>query len=453
VLQLIYVSAISFFFELTLINWNGLPNCFFRSMIQVSIRFCNGSIKYCRIHDLLRDLAIEKAKENSFMKIILNQGGSSRSNAIRRAALHCNSPEIMEYTGLNLRSLLYFSNLPNIASFRLLKILNEMTKDDIIRPIKGDIFKELTQLRYLGICSCYRFFGADIELWKSISRLKSLHTLDVPNVHRFTCDHTPIPDCIWEIRTLRHVIVPEHTFGPPSTADLPNLQTLKTVRIRASWLTDGWPKIPNARVLRLLVFPPNYEESFHTFLSGLHHLVSLHMNIHHVGSSSYEMLDMSALPSYNRMQSLRVDGKWSWSKELGISLFPKHLTKLVLSFSNIVKDPMPILEKLGSLRVLKFDCAYRGELFSCSAVGFPSLEHLEFYCLEMLEEWKIEEGGMHVLKKITISCCYKLRLIPELQHIINLKELSLIHIKADLHNRLLGEEAYKIKHVPSIKIT
>lgn len=422
-------------------------------MIQVSMRFCNGSIKHCRIHDLLRDLAIEKAKENSFLRIISNQSGSCGSNAIRRAALHCSCPNIREHTGLNLRSLLYFGESPNIASFRLLKVLSEMTKDDIIRPIEGGIFKELTQLRYLGICSCYRFFGADVELWKSISHLKNLHTLDVPNVHRFTCDHTPIPDCIWDIKTLRHVIVPEHTLGPPSTTDLPNLQTLKTVRIRASWLTDSWPKMPNIRVLRLLVFPPNYEESFVTFLSGLHHLASLHMNVHHIGSSPYEMLDMSALPSYNRMQSLRVDGNWSWSKELDISLFPRHLTKLTLSFSNIEEDPMPVLEKLRYLRVLKFDCAYRGELFSCSAGGFPSLEYLELYCLEMLEEWKMEDRAMRMLKKVTISCCYKLRVIPELQHVTNLTELSLIHIKVDLQDRLLGEEAYKIKHIPSIKIT
>ncbi|KAJ4801806.1 Disease resistance protein RPP8 [Rhynchospora pubera] len=424
-----------------------------RSLIQVSMRFSSGSVKYCHIHDLLRELAIEKAKEISFLKIISNQGASYGSSAIRRAALHCNSLDIIEYTGPNLRSLLYFGDMPNITSFELLKVVSEMTSKETIRPIKGDIFKKMAQLRYLGICSCYSFFGADAELWKSISRLRNLQTLEVPNVHRFTCDHMPIPDCIWDIKTLRHAIVPEHSVGPPATADLPNLQTLKTVRVRASWLTDGWPKIPNIRVLRLSVFPLEYGESFGTFLRGLHHLASLYVNVHHVGSSSYDMLDMSAFPSYDCMQSLRVDGHWSWNKELNICLFPIHLTKLALSFSNIQEDPMPVLEKLGSLRILKFDSAYLGRQFSCSAAGFPCLEYLEMYCLEMLEEWQVKEGGMQMLKKITISCCYKLRVIPELQHMNNLKELSLIHTQAYLQNRLQGEEEYKIKHIPSIKIT
>ncbi|KAJ4821278.1 Disease resistance family protein [Rhynchospora pubera] len=423
-----------------------------RSMIQVSTRFMSGSVKYCRIHDIIRDLAIQKAKECSFLKVISDQGGNYCSSTIRRAALHCNNLNIMECTGPNLRSLLYFGDLPDIQKFKLLKVLSEMTGNEITRPIEGDTFKMLSQLRYLGICSCYSFFGADSELWKGISHLRNLQTLDVSNVHRFTCDHMAIPDCIWNITTLRHAILPEHSSGPPSTAILPKLQTLKTVRVRAQWLTDGWPKMPNIRVLRLSFFPPKYGESFATFLSGLYHLASLHINMHYKGSSTYDMLDLSSFPSYNHMQSLRVNGNWSWNKELDISLFPIHLTKLTLSFSNIQEDPMQVLEKLGSLRILKFDSSYLGRLFTCSASGFPFLEYLELYCLEMLEEWTVENGGMHMLKKITISCCYKLRVIPELQHMTNLKELSLVHIQAQLLDMLQGEEAYKIKQIPSIKI-
>ncbi|KAJ4803882.1 Disease resistance protein (CC-NBS-LRR class) family [Rhynchospora pubera] len=69
-------------------------------MIQVVERNLSGSIEYCRIHDLLRDLAIEKAKENNFLQIISNRGDtcSNSSPMVRRAALLCHREDIMPYT-------------------------------------------------------------------------------------------------------------------------------------------------------------------------------------------------------------------------------------------------------------------------------------------------------------------------------------------------------------------
>ncbi|KAF3341818.1 disease resistance RPP13-like protein 3 [Carex littledalei] len=40
-----------------------------RSLVQVKYRSSKGSIIYCSIHDLLRDLAIQKAKEDNFLVV------------------------------------------------------------------------------------------------------------------------------------------------------------------------------------------------------------------------------------------------------------------------------------------------------------------------------------------------------------------------------------------------
>jgi hypothetical protein len=414
-------------------------------MIQIS-RFCNGSIKYCHIHDLLRDLAIEKAKENNFIKIISGQGGNNFSGHIRRAALHCGNEDITEYTGLNLRSLLYFVDLPDIANFRLLKVLSGMTQD--MRPIKGAILNELTQLSYLGIYSeCISSLpdNEPVYIWKSTSHMRNLQTIDIPEGAYL------IPNCIWDIRTLRHVILPTESTGPPSAAYLPNLQTLKTINVPVSWIAEGWPKMPSIRVIRLRINFSEYGESICAFLSGLRQLTSLHMTVSRDGSLPYEVLDMSTFLSYKHMQSLCLEGKWSMNKVFDSSLIPVHLTKLILWFSEIEEDPMPVLEKLESLRVLKlYYNAYKGKQLSCSSRGFRRLELLVLRDLERLEEWKMEEGGMPMVKGICVTYCRRLRIIPDLQHMIGLKKLTLKYIYTDLIERLRGKESYKVKNIPSI---
>ncbi|KAJ4789194.1 Disease resistance family protein [Rhynchospora pubera] len=429
-----------------------------RSMIQVSVRGYNGSIKYCHIHDLLRELAIEKAKENNFLQIISNQGDQHYSSTgnVRRTTLHCYHEDIMAYTGPNLRSLLYFGDttaIPNVDEFRRLKVLCHMMEDD--RGIYCFVVsKKLTQLRFVGNFPSRRCIGdlnyEAVIWWESISQLRNLQTIDIPYSRlQFRAD------CIWNIKTLRHVILSSRYFGPPPMAHLPNLQTLKTVKVRDSWMVKGWPKMPNIRVLRLHKFPPKCDDSFHTFLSGLRHLTSLHIDVSELSeSASHEMLDMSAFPSYNHMQSLYVTGdwnKWMRSKALDIHLFPIHLRKLTLWDSHINEDPFPIIEKLKSLKKLRFSYAYDGKQLSCSAQGFPHLEYMEFSWLQNLEDWRVEKGGMPLLKEIRIEYCFELVVIPELQHMTRLNNLTL-KVHPYLRDRLREKESYKIKHIPFIKM-
>ncbi|KAJ3701202.1 hypothetical protein LUZ61_004907 [Rhynchospora tenuis] len=432
-----------------------------RSMIQVSKRSLNESIKYCRMHDLLRDLAIEKAKENNFLQIISNQGNqSSSSGNIRRVALHCHCEDIMKYTSPKLRSLLYFDDDMKVSRFKYLKVLHQTTRGfgGSIR----DISKYMTQLRYLGyfapITSYFHFeHKSEIEVWKRIGRMRYLQTLYFQNYGR-TLGGGPGVECIWNIKTLRHVILP-FLEGPPSTADLPHLQTLKTVKVRKEWLVNGWPKLPNIRVLRIVNFPPNYDESFRIFLNGLHNLTSLHIILYLERPVSYEVLDMSTFPSYNHLQSLRLKGVWEWkywnqsitgnSTIMDIRFFPIHLIKLVLQKSHFKEDPMPVLEKLKNLRKLSLDDAYDGKQLSCSGGGFLRLEYLYIYG-QYLEEWKVEKGGMPFLKMIQMNC-QKLVAIPELQQMTSINNLTLT-VHPDLHKRLKEEESYKIQHIPFVKI-
>ncbi|KAJ3685193.1 hypothetical protein LUZ61_014357 [Rhynchospora tenuis] len=429
-----------------------------RSMIQVVERHLNGSIKYCRVHDLLRDLAIEKAKENNFLQIISNQSDTwcGSSTTVRRAALLSNSKDIMQFTGPNLRSLFYFDNdTENFSFSTTLKILFGIGGNSREAHGLPIISKKMTQLRYFG-----NFNDANPNLavvakfWKSISHMRNLQTL-----HLF-CGYCPEADCIWNIKTLRHVILPGYgLLGPPPKTDLPNLQTLKSVIVRESWLVEGWPKLPSIRVLHLDDLPPNYKESFCNFLIEAPHLTSLNISFNFSGRS-YEMLDWSSFPSYNHMQSLVVGGSQDNyfcigginHKALDIRSFPIHLIKLTIYECDFQEDPMPVIEKLKNLRklVLTNSRHYQKQI-SCSAGGFPRLEYLELGVLVLLREWKVEKGGMPLLKEIFINQCSDLVVIPELQHMARLNKLTLWVLHEDLRERLQGEESYKLQHIPSIK--
>ncbi|KAJ3687128.1 hypothetical protein LUZ61_016292 [Rhynchospora tenuis] len=425
-----------------------------RSMIQVVKRRYNGSIKYCRIHDLLHDLAIKKAEENNFLQIISNQGDKccTSSNTVRRAALHCNREDIMQYTGPNLRSLFYFNDeAPNFSSFRNLKILYGNDDNDKYIKLPSKISKKMTQLRYFGN---FLALGADVapECWKSITHMRNLQTLHIIGyIESLNANY------MWNVKTLRHAILPLGFPGPPSKADLPNLQTLKTVTVRESWLVEGWPKLPSITVLKLEDFPPKYKESFCHFLSEVPHLRSLEIRVD--DDVLYERLDMSSFPCYN-MQSLRVCGNWNnyeciggvnQYKALDIHMFPIHLLKLTVWKCDFQEDPMPVIEQLKNLRelILVQGHHYQKQL-SCSVRGFPRLEYLRLYNLESLWEWKVEKGGMPTLKDIYIRDCPDLVVIPQLQHMTCLDKLTLEGVHENLRDRLQGEESYKLQHIASV---
>ncbi|KAJ4808604.1 Disease resistance protein RPP8 [Rhynchospora pubera] len=423
-----------------------------RSMIQVVKRHHNGSIKYCRIHDLLRDLAIEKAKENNFIQIISNQGDKccSSSTTIRRAALHCDRNDIMQYTGPNIRSLFYFGHdTLNFDSFINLKILYGINN---YLDFPSKISKKMTQLRFGNFWDPTADVGP--KCWKNINQMRNLETLYFGDTK-----YHPEADCIWNIKTLRHVIFPYGFLGPPSKINLPNLQTLKSVRVRESWLVEGWRKMPSIRVLRLYDFPQKYKESFCDFLSEAPHLTSLRVSFFR---ALYEMLDMSSFPSYNHMQSLFVRGKWNnyecirgvnQYKALDIRLFPIHLIKLTIWKCDFQEDPMPVIENLKNLRklVLRGGPHCEKQLY-CSAGGFSRLEYLKIYQFGCLAEWKVEKGGMPLLKEIFIEECPDLVLIPDLQHMTSLNKLTLCSVHQDLREKLQINESYKIQHIPSIII-
>ncbi|GMN73293.1 hypothetical protein TIFTF001_055711, partial [Ficus carica] len=220
-----------------------------RCMVQVDKRDHTGvGIKTCRMHDLMRDFCIYKAKEENFFKIIERQGknmidaGSSSqylpTTHPRRFAIQigCDLPRY-EQVHPHIRSLLFFAieTLPILPltnkNFRLLRVLEFGFTPSYIGSVPRQI-GNLIHLRYLGLR------GAGLsKLPSSVGNLRNLHTLDLRNNNGLK-----LPWTISKLTRLRHLllpvicrlVVPRSCGWPGSRCGLDNLTNLDTLKYISS---------------------------------------------------------------------------------------------------------------------------------------------------------------------------------------------------------------------------
>ncbi|XP_078161816.1 disease resistance protein RPP13-like [Carex rostrata] len=442
-----------------------------RCMVQVSRRSCVGKIKYCHTHDLLRDLAIQKAKENNFLTVVSkNDTNLSCRTSARRAALH--GDKMIEQASTNLRSFISFADEPNFERFRALRVLH--ISEATNKPLRGTNDLKLKGLKYFAFqCTefywnkycgehpTYRFFKRS-----PLTYMKNLQTVCASFCTSYVWAQE-FPQSFWGNKQLRHInfticwnceVAPE---GPPSAADLQSLLTLNGVRARKDWVAE-LPNFPNIRKLGIVIPEDVAGEPLIMLLSNLNHLGSLHLKMTCSGQMTFPDC-ISAFRNHNSLNSFSlVNGKWP-RKEVGeCTLFPPHLVKLSLNGLLLVmdiklfaleEDPMPQLEKLPNLRVLNiYEASMEaadGKQMICSRGGFGRLQQLRLGVID-LEEWKIEEGAMPMLNQLKLNC-WSMKIVPDLQYLVNLQELT-INCLNEFKSRLEGEDQWKIKHIPSVII-
>ncbi|KAJ1699488.1 hypothetical protein LUZ63_008000 [Rhynchospora breviuscula] len=342
-----------------------------RSMVQVSKKRSDDSINYCRIHDVLRDLAIQKAKEMNFLIVCSKPDDWKSCKKARRLAFHY-SPNFCEpmgdYANPNIRSLLLFgkSRKLDCSKYRVLRVLGCMTWMylNIEERVALQIFKGLPHLRYLKLVS--NIEDKKHEFGKWVRGLKYLETLDL---ERST--HGDLSEWIWQVKTLKHALLEflpynEITHGPPASVDLRNLQTLRNVRYSESSKTFGSPNITEVRELIIQVDEKFSKEEIVTLLLKLEHLVYLGIE----GSNAIDLgkLIWKDFPFYKNLKYLKVrsylfgdDGNEGMlttdidsNKTMVLSddMLPPHLTELRLIKYKFVSDPMAVLQKSHNLKNL-----------------------------------------------------------------------------------------------------
>ena len=373
-----------------------------RSMIQVVKREWDGRVESCRMHDLLRDLAISKAKDSKFFEV--------RGNIFaypfnpHRLIAH-DSQNISQHLSNchRLRSLIGSIHIPRVnfwsclRSAKLLTVL-DLTVDRDLRP-EMKLPKEIGEFIHLKY---FCFLGPyQTRFPWSIGRLINLETLDLR--HNIDLD---IPFSIWKLHQLRHLYLGAYTILRMPIRD----QRCFSIHL-------GIDKMTNVQTL-------------------------------YVGRHGWVV--RRGLPKLTQLRKLCIFGNISY--EL---IFPSNLVELILNRCRLKQDPMLTLGKLPNLRALKLkNDAYFGKKITCSSGAFSRLEFLGLKTLTFLEELIVEESALPSLKTLQIYQCYQMeKLLHQLQKLKSLQQVKLDNMNDSLIEEIKntkGEEFDKIRLITSI---
>ncbi|KAL4386624.1 hypothetical protein GQ457_09G029700 [Hibiscus cannabinus] len=446
-----------------------------RSLVQVGRQDYTGTnAKTCRIHDLLRDLCIEKAREENFLEVVVPQSTESSVTLaepmLRRIAIHPSKRSVcVKGEHQKVRSLLLFQNeahagidleISECKNFKTLRVLSLGRMDDG-ETGEWHVSSEIGNLRHLRYL---KITGRAIFLPSSIGRLKSLHTL-----HLVFSGYIDIPDVVSELERLRHIVLlnakPSFRIGGGlryCPRFLPkNLETLKHIRVHAKLIENnavaGWT---NLQSLGLVFDRAQDVKPILISLRELQRLALLSMTFWMGSIPSYR--DLEPLSQCQGLSKLRLEGEITEDPQGShhvLKCLPPCIVKLTLTSCFMKQDPMGVLEKLPCLRVLILEYnAYKGSKMFCSANGFPQLHSLQLKNLG-LEEWEIEEGAMPHLQSLCLKYISELKMIPEgLRYITTLQQLELREMGNSFNQRIenkdgkVGQDFYKVSHIPNIQI-
>ncbi|XXG72335.1 hypothetical protein AAC387_Pa07g1462 [Persea americana] len=427
-----------------------------RSLVQVVERCSNGRVKRCGIHDLLRDLAITKAKECQFLDVYSGNVRSASPTTERRLSI--THGDICKHMSVNhltrqLRSLFCFfqfdapfgkENWNNLyKSFKLLRV---MQLDNVPISTIPDGIGDLIYLRYLSV----KFVGLEpmLTLPSTVNNLCNLQTLVILGVRILL----PVDHGIWKMRQLRHLHIRPWCSTKETDMKLNELTNLRTLSLMTvdHWIMGDFDKLTSLRSVGLRGELNLYQNELSSFIGKQENLESLQLT----GPRNDQLSTQIISSHLHHLEKLHLRGQLE--KLPALQDIAPCLTKLVLFDSRLPEDPMAVLEKLPKLQLLRLlNGSYLGKKMCCSSQGFPVLAILEINWCEELEEWIVEEGAISNLRRMEIYECSKLKMIPEgFQHVTTLQELIVSRQPREFLERVQenGLDWFKIQHVPSVVI-
>ena len=168
----------------------------FRSMLQVVKRNEFGRPKRCKMHDILRELALSISKREKIGVVHVGREEMKEYEA-RRISIHKTDGEVKSFTSMSkLRSFLVFNKMLKTLPFgsKMLRVLD--LEDAPIDDLLDELFK-LFNLRYLNLRRTLLKM-----LPNSIGRLLNLQTLDI-----FGTQIETLPHGIGKLQNLRYLFM------------------------------------------------------------------------------------------------------------------------------------------------------------------------------------------------------------------------------------------------------
>ncbi|KAL3499075.1 hypothetical protein ACH5RR_041807 [Cinchona calisaya] len=384
-----------------------------RSLVMVEKRGSIGGVKFCKIHDVIHEFCVAKAREENFLQLL--RGGNElfifhEAGKIRRLCIHSKGKDFEEARlfcprlrslicyGLDYYCMVYppsFSHVSRI--FRLLRVL-DMHQIDV-----GDVFPTEIELLVL-----LRFLSLGVfvkSIPPSIANLLYLETFLLRGFGGGGSTTGLLPDTIWKMKNLRHLHLDRYWgFILPGSHNLENscglchLQTISTVKLFC------WENME--KITRLL---PDIRK--------------LKCQLSHSDSED-KCARILALDSLTRLETLRIDTSPEADefREFHIA-FPMNLKNLTLLSLCWPWSEISSIGKLPNLEVLKLrDKSFEGEVWDMEEGEFPKLKYLELNDLDIVN-WTGKDEHFPCLEKLVLNRLWNLVEIPSCLSFISTLEM------------------------------
>ncbi|KAI3926486.1 hypothetical protein MKW92_016559 [Papaver armeniacum] len=420
----------------------------------------------CRMHDLMRDLCLSKAKEinfhDTYNALTSNSLNTNTSGRLRRYAVNLNPNDMLirydiyfsdSYHALRTFLAIFplgFTRSPlSYQNMKLLRVLDLENKEHFDKSMTKEVSK-LIHLRYLRIQNVS-------EISSSIGNLRNLQFLKLGT-------HKSLPGTAKNLAQLRHLILLQNPVADDfRIQNLVNLQSVVNIQA-GKWIRKGClEKLSNLRKLYVCYTSRLETEiileeiigkrsSFSSSFSDDQYQNPIrNLCIHSIEGFPNSIFE--SLSSCHYLHTLNLMGRLD---TVNLQKYPPNLTKLYLKGGFFTTDPMTTLQHLPKLRILILTmCEYEGEGMVCSSKGFPQLQLLVLGDFDAIKEWRVDQGGMPNLKELYINCCFQLSMLPEgLRFITTLEKLKIRNMPL-IKERVvagIGADWYKVQHIVQIEI-
>ncbi|XP_024039896.1 disease resistance protein RPP8-like [Citrus clementina] len=372
-----------------------------RGFIQVSKRSAGGTIKACYVPSIVYYSLLLVAEKTGFVWM-LDMEDEPPEN-VKRYIILGNQIDFFS---------LKHSNMGSAET----SFLNHSSKSNHLNSKDCEnFFKRFKYLRVLNMGSAVldqyppglensfllKYLKLNIPSPKCLPSLLctllNLETLEMPSSY---IDQSP--EDIWMMQKLMHLNFGSITLpAPPKnySSSLKNLIFISALN-PSSCTPDILGRLPSVQTLRISGDLSYYQSGVSKSLCELHKLECLKL----VNESKPSRMVLSEYQ------------------------FPPSLIQLSLSNTELMEDPMPILENLPLLRVLKLkQNSYLGRKLACVGLSsFPELKVLHLKSMYWLDEWTMGAGAMPKLESLIVNPCAYLRKLPEeLWCIESLRKLDL----------------------------
>ncbi|KAM3406697.1 hypothetical protein ACQJBY_000655 [Aegilops geniculata] len=424
-----------------------------RNLLLVKLKNEFGRAKRLHIHDLIREIAAYRSKQDGFFQLSKSARVDSKQKIRHLTLYQCQSDRQSAPNMPSLRSFYVLRSDLDVALFSRFRLLTVLNLWYVKASKLPSAVANLRNLRYLGVRSTYIE-----ELPKELGRLCNLQTLDAK-----WSSIKVLPSSITKLKNLRHLILftrgttdfmePEPGTAvsfPDGLENLKCLQTLKYVKADQK-VVRSLESLEQMRSLELSGVDQRILIDLPSALSKMSCLLRLGI----INSDANVTLDLEPFsPAPLKLKTLNLTGKLARGKLPSWFGSLTNLIHLHLRSSELGEDSIGLLSSLPRLLHLSLINACNERSLTFAAGCFPVLRQLNLQGLPNLTSIEFQKDSLVDLRLLTLGLCLELTEIPRsIENLIHLENVELFQMPSKLIEKIPYGKGYGANHQDGQRIT